>query len=171
MEQNIFKIKKDFLVPFLLIVALLGVLLLLSLYKGEAWEKAVLSISFIGALIVGIEAAKRQFAVTTEGIKIKKFFSEKNIKWTEISHLAVLVLNKKAFFLLTTNKGFYFFSNMFENHALLIRSVVNKLPEEKVEIEIKNYLDHPVERRSLTVICWLTVLIIIAFIILKVLSI
>jgi lysylphosphatidylglycerol synthetase-like protein (DUF2156 family) len=170
MEQNVFKIKKAFLVPFFLIVALLGVLLLLSLYKGQAWEKAVLSISFIGALIVGIEAAKREIAVTTEGLKIKKFFRIKNVNLKDVTHLAVVELNKKVYFLLTTTKGFYFFSNLYENHSLLIRSIVNMLDIEKVEIEVKNYLDHPVERRSLIVICWLTVLIIIVFIILKLLS-
>jgi len=36
-----------------------------------------------------------------------------------------------------------------------------------VEIEVKNYLDHPVERLSLIVMSWITVLIIIAVIILK----
>ena len=60
---------------------------------------------------------------------------------------------------------------MFENHALLIRYLVDKLGEEKVEIEVTNYLDHPVERRSLILMCWFVVLIIIAFIILKFLSI
>ena len=77
---------------------------------------------------------------------------------------------KKTYFLLTTTKGFYFFSNLFENHALLIRSIMDKLDDEKVEIEVRNYLDHPSERRSLIVICWLIVLIIIAFIVLKLLS-
>ena len=59
---------------------------------------------------------------------------------------------------------------MFENHSLLIRSIVDKLDIEKVEIEVRNYLEHPIERRSLIVICWLTVVIIMAFIILKLTS-
>jgi hypothetical protein len=170
MEQNIFKIKTAFLVPFVIIVALLGFLLLLSLFKGLTWEKIILAASFAGTLIVGIEAAKREIIVTEDGLKIKKFFRTKNFTWLEITHLAVVELNKKAYFLLTTTKGFYFFSNMFENHALLIRSIVDKMDAERVEIEVKNYLEHPIERRSLIVICWITVLIIIAFIILKLLS-
>lgn len=170
MEQNVFKIKKAFLVPFFLIIALLGVLLLLSLFKGQMWEKIILSMSFAGAIMIGIEAAKRVIILNQDGLKLKKFFHIKNVIWQDITHLAVVELNKKVFFLLTTTKGFYFFSNLFENHALLIRSIVNKIDIEKIEIEVKNYLDHPVERRSLIVICWLTVLIIIAFIILKLLS-
>jgi len=171
MEQNIFKIKRAFLVPFIAIVALLCLLLILSLFQGQTWEKIILAVSFAGTLLVGIEAAKREIIVTKDGLKIKKFFRTKDFTWPEITHLAVVDLSNKAYFLLTTTKGFYFFSNMLENHSLLIRSIMDKLDNEKVEIEVRNYLEHPVERRSLIVICWLTVLIIIAFIVLKLLSI
>jgi hypothetical protein len=170
MEQSTYKIKRAFLVPFIIIVALLGLLLLLSLFKGQSWEKIILGVSFAGALLVGIEASKREITVNKNGLKIKKFFRIKDITWPDFTHLAVVDLNKKAYFLLTTTKGFYYFSNMFEKHALLIRSIVDKLDVEKVEIEVKNYLEHPIERRSLIVICWLAVLIITAFIILKLLS-
>jgi len=170
MEQSVFKIKKAFLVPFIILVCLLGLLLLFSLLKGQPWEKIILGISFIGTLFVGIEAVKREITLTKDGLKIKKFSRIKNITWPDVTHLAIVELNKKAYFLLTTTKGFYFFSNMIENHALLIRLIVDKLDSEKVEIEVKNYLEHPRERCSLLVICWITVLIIIAFIILKILS-
>jgi hypothetical protein len=170
MDQNIFKIKRAFIVPFIAIVALLCLLLILSLFKGQTWEKIVLAVSFAGTLLVGIEAAKREIIVTKDDLKIKKFFRTKNFTWPEITHLGIVNLNKKVYFLLTTTKGFYYFSNMFENHALLIRSIMDKLDNEKVEIEVNNYLEHPVERRSLIVICWVTVLIIIAFIVVKLLS-
>ena len=96
-----------------------------------------------------------------------KFFRTKEFVWTEITHLDVVNLRNKVYFLLTTTKGFYFFSNLLENHALLIRSLVDKLGNERVETEVKNYLDHPVERRSLIVMCWFAVLFSTAFIILK----
>ena len=84
--------------------------------------------------------------------------------------ISLVVVNRKIYFLLTTTKGFHFFSNMFENHALLIRSIVDKLDIEKVEVEVRNYLENPVERRSLIVICWVSVVIIAAFIVLKLLT-
>jgi len=170
MEQSIFKIKKAFLVPFTLLIVLLGLLLLLSLLKGQAWEKIILGISFAGTLLVGTEAVNREIAVTPNGLKIKKFFRVKHVTWPDMTHLAIVELNKKAYFLLTTTKGFYFFSNMFDKHALLLRSIVDKLDIEKVEQEVRNYLEQPSERPSLVVICWMAVCIFIAFIILKLLS-
>ena len=170
MAQNVFKIRRAFLVPFITIVVLLLLLFLLSLFRGQMWEKIVLAVSFTSTLLIAIEATRRKIVVTDEGLKIEKFFLTKEFVWTEITHLAVVDLHNKVYFLLTTTKGFYFFSNLLENHALLIRSLVDKLGNERVETEVKNYLDHPVKRRSLIVMCWFAVLISIAFIILKLLS-
>ena len=170
MEQNVFKIKRAFLVPFNTIVVLLFLLFLLSLFRGQMWEKIVLAVCFASTLLIAIEATRRKIILTDEGLKIEKFFRTKEFVWTEITHLEVVNLRNKIYFLLTTTKGFYFFSNLLENHALLIRSLVDKLCSERVETEVKNYLDHPVERRSLIVMCWFAVLISTAFIILKLIS-
>jgi hypothetical protein len=170
MEQNVFKIKKAFLLPFMAIIVLLCLLLGLSLYKGQSWERIILAVAFIGTLLVGIESAQRKISITKDGLTVKKFFRLKNITWPEITHFGLVVLNQKAYFLLTTTRGFYFFSNMYENHALLIRAIMDKLEPEKVEIEAHNYLEHPVERRFLTALCWVTVFIIIAFIAVKLFS-
>jgi len=170
MEQNIFKIKKAFIVPFITIAVLLFVLMILAFLNGQPWEKIVLVFSFAGTLIVGIEAAKREIIVTQDALSIRKFFRQKDIRWSDITQLAVVALNKKVYFLLTTTGGFYFFSNMYENHSLLIRSIVDKLDIERVEVEVKDYLEHPLERRSLIVISWMTVLIVAAFIFLKLFS-
>jgi lysylphosphatidylglycerol synthetase-like protein (DUF2156 family) len=169
MAQNVFKIKRAFLIPFITIVVLLLLLFLLSLFRGQMWEKIVLAGFFTSTLLIAIEATRRKIILTDEGLKIEKFFRTKEFVWTEITHLEVVNLRNKIYFLLTTTKGFYFFSNLLENHALLIRSLVDKLDNERVETEVKNYLDHPVERRSLIVMCWFAVLISTAFIILKLL--
>ena len=170
MAKNIFKTKRAFLVPFITIVVLLFLLFLLSLFRGQMWEKIVLALSFAFTLFIAIEAIRRKIVVTDEGLKIEKFFRTKEFVWTEITHLEIVSLRNKIYFLLTTIKGFYFFSNLLENHALLIRSLVDKLDDERVETEVKNYLDHPMERRSLIVVCWFAVFISIAFIILKLAS-
>lgn len=156
--------------PFITIVVLLFLLFLISLFRGQLWEKIILTVSFASTLLIAIEATRRKIVLTDEGLEIKKFFRTNEFVWTEITHLEVVNLNNKIYFLLTTTKGFYFFSNLLENHALLIRSLVDKLGNERVETEINNYLVHPMERRSLIVMCWFAVLISASFIILKLAS-
>jgi len=167
MAQNIFKVRRAFLIPLTAVIVLLFLLLVVSLFRGQMWERIVLAVFFISSLFICIETARRKIVVNEEGLQLEKFFRIKIFFWREITHLGVVELRHKAYFLLTTTKGFYFFSNILENHSLLVRSLVDKLGAEKVEIEVKNYLDHPVERLSLIVMSWIAVLIIIAVIILK----
>ncbi len=167
MAQNTFKVRWAFLIPLMAIIVLLFLLLGVSLFRGQMWERIILAGFFISSLLIGIETARRKIVITEEGLQLEKFFRSKNIFWQEITHLGVVELRNKAYFLLTTTKGFYFFSNILGNHSLLVRSLADKLGVEKVEIEVKKYLDHPVERLSLIVMSWIAVLIIIAVIILK----
>jgi hypothetical protein len=168
MNENIYKIRRAFLVPLISIVVLLFFLFLISLIHSQKWEIIVVAILFLGTLAAGLDMVKREIVVSDQGLKIKNVFRCKEFTWAEITSLGVVVLKKKVYFLLTTTKGFYFFSNLLENHSLLVRSLAGKLAEEKVDAEVKNYLDHPLERFSLMVMSWIAVGIIVGVIILKV---
>jgi hypothetical protein len=167
--QYIYKIKRSFLIPFSVIIVLLFLLFILSLINGQAWEKIILAILSVSSLAIGVEAARRQIAVNEHGLKVKKYFREKYFTWPEITHLAVVVMKNKVYFILTTIKGFYIFSNLLENHAALIRIILDKLGLEKVEVEALNYLEHPIERFSLIVMSWIAVIVMSIIIILKLL--
>jgi hypothetical protein len=166
--QDIYKIKRAFIIPLITIVTLLFLLFLISIFKGQMWENIILFLMFFISLLVGIETFRREIIINNNELTIKKFFRSKKFTWTEITQLAVVALRKKVYFLLTTTKGFYIFSNLYENHPLLISALVNRLGDEKVEIEVKNYLNNPVERLSLIVMSWIAVLVIGAIVILKV---
>ena len=168
MSETVYKVRRAFLIPLIAIVVLLFLLFLISLFNRQSWEIIVLAIIFFGSLFAGVYMVKKEIVVNDQGLKIKKVFSGKEFGWTEITHLGVVVLKKKVYFLLTTTKGFYIFSNLIENHALLVRSLIDRLGEEKVEVEVKKYLDHPLERLALIVMSWVAVVVIVATIILRV---
>jgi hypothetical protein len=169
MNENVYKIRRAFLIPLSSIGVLLFLLFLISLSNHrQGWEIIVLAVLFFASLSAGVYLAKKEIVVNDQGLKIKNIFRCKEFEWTEITHLGVVVLKKKIYFLLTTTKGFYIFSNLLENHALLVRSLMDRLGEEKVEVEVNKYLDCPVERLAPIVMSWVAVGIIIGVIILKV---
>ncbi len=168
--NQVYKIKKSFLTPFGIAVALLFVVLVFSLLSGPAWEKILVAVLFVVSGAVALESAKRTFTFSDDGLSICKFFRTKHFTWAEITHLGVVVLKKKVYFLLTTTKGLYILSNMLQDHVLLIRSVADKLGDEKVEPEVNNYLDHPIERTSMVVMIWVAVVILIAILITKLIT-
>ena len=148
-------------------VALLFVLLALSLFSGQPWEKILLAVLSIITLAIVVEASEREFALSENGLRIRKFFRTKNFTWLEITHLGIVIMRNKAYFLLTTTKGFYLFSNLLQDHTLLIRNLADKLGDEKVEAEVRNYLDAPIERTSLIVLTWIALVMIVAIILTK----
>jgi hypothetical protein len=168
MSETVYKTKRSFVIPLIAIVVLLFLLFLISLYNGRPWEIIILAVLFIVSLGWSVETAKREIVITDQGLTLKRFFRRKDFVWAEITQLAVITIKKNVYFLLTTTRGFYIFSNLLGNHVLLIRSLVDRLGEEKVEVEVKNYLDQPVERFSLIVMSWLAVVIIAGIIMLKV---
>lgn len=168
MNENIYRIRRAFLMPLIAVAVLLFLLFLISLFNRQSLEIIVLAILFFTSGAAGLYMVKKEIIVNDQGLKIRNIFRCKEFGWTEITHLAVVVLKKKVYFLLTTTKGFYIFSNLLENHASLVRTLMDKLGEEKVELEIKKYLDHPVERLALIVMSWFAVGVIIAMIILRV---
>ena len=148
-------------------VALLFVLWALSLLSGQTWEKIILAVLCVTTLVIAIESYEREVTASEDGLRIKKFFRIKNFTWAEITHLGVVIMRNKAYFLLTTTKGFYMFSNLIQDHTRLIRHLAEKLGDEKVEVEIKNYLENPIERTSLIVLTWIALMIIVAIILTK----
>ncbi|MBP7342796.1 MAG: hypothetical protein PHG54_00315 [Smithellaceae bacterium] len=170
MADQIYKIKKSFRLPFTAAVVLLLVLFIISCVSGETWEKILLGVLFVVTLIIAVEASEREFAAGETGLRIKKFFRTKTFTWTEITHLGVVILRNKAYFLLTTTKGFYIFSNLLQDHTRLIRHLTEKLEAERVEVEVKNYLEAPIERASLMVLTWIAVGIIVAIILTKLIN-
>jgi len=165
--NQVYKIKKQFIVPFMIAVALLFVLWALSLLSGQTWEKIILAVLCVTTLVIAIESYEREVTACEDGLRIKKFFRIKNFTWTEITHLGIVIMRNKAYFLLTTTKGFYMFSNLIQDHTRLIRHLAEKLGDEKVEVEIKNYLENPIERTSLIVLTWIALMIIVAIILTK----
>jgi hypothetical protein len=165
--SQVYKIKKAFLVPFIIVVVLLLALLALSLFRGQSWEQILIAVLCVITLVIAVEALEREVTVSEDGLRIKKFFRAKYFAWAEITHLGVVIMRNKAYFLLTTTRGFYMLSNLLQDHTLLIRHLADKLGDEKVEAEVKSYLADPIERTSLIVLTWIALIIIIAIILTK----
>ena len=112
MPEVIFKTKRSFLIPLIAIVVLLLLLLLISFYKGPTGETIILALLFIIPLLIAIEAVKREIILGDKGLIIRKFLRCKEFDFSQITHLAVIALKKNVYFLLTTTKGSYIFSNL-----------------------------------------------------------
>lgn len=171
MTSQVFKIRRDILIPFGICAGLLICLLFLALViKGSALERIALAAINIITVALFLIAKNRRITMTDRGILIKKYFQTKEIFREDISHVGSVILRKRVYLLLTTIKGFYILSNAYENFAVLIQNLVERIDPEKVEEEVCAQGQNPFKNRADVISLWLAVVIIFGMIILKVSS-
>jgi hypothetical protein len=168
MNQQVFRIRNHFLVPLAIDVLLLLILLLLSVfYKGSSTERMVLAVIFVPAVLIFLESYSRRVTTDDNGIAIRKFLREKNFQWQEITHVGLLVMRSKAYFLLTTTKGFYVLSNAYEKHEEMIRHLSDHLDGEKVDENVREQVAAPMRNLSDVVGAWIALIVLAGIIAVK----
>jgi hypothetical protein len=168
MYQNIYRIRRSFLIPFSIDVFLLFFLLLLSLFlKGSYLERTVLIVIFVSVLYVYIESLYRKVQTGDQGIMIRKVLREKELRWEDVTHVGALILRKKSYLLLTTIRGFYILSNAYEKYSTLLGDIISHVDKEKVEEEVRKQHEHPVKNISDIVMTWFTALVLLGIITIK----
>ena len=168
MYQNVYRIRRSFLVPFFVDFILLFFLLLLSYFLGGSnLERILLTVIFIPVLYVLFESSFRMVQTGDQGIMIRKFMRKKELRWEDITHIGALILRKRIYLLLTTVKGFYILSNAYEKFSALVSDLVGHMDNEKVEEEVKRQMEHPAKNMSDIIMTWFTAMVLAGIIIIK----
>ncbi|MBW2649038.1 MAG: PH domain-containing protein [Deltaproteobacteria bacterium] len=169
MKKNTYKTRVAFLLPIFLDSLFLLVLLVISIFdRGVSSEPVVLSIIFIPALYIFLGSARRRTTIGDDGIRIRKLFRKKQLRWEDITNVDVMTLHKKVYLLLTTTRGFYALANSHGDFTSLVKDVVRYVDQKKVEEGVRNVIDHPVKRMSDIVSAWIAFVILLGAIVLKV---
>jgi hypothetical protein len=64
------------------------------------------------------------------------------------------MMRTKVYAVLTTTKGFHVLSNSYEDFYGLLRHIVDHVEKERVEKEVLNLLENPVENRTNILSAW-----------------
>ena len=168
MYQKTYKIKKAFLIALSADVILLFLLRLLTLFlKGSAVEKVVLAVIFISVLLVFFELMSRKVLTGDQGILLRKYLRERNPLWEDITQVGTVVMRKRVYILLTTVKGFHILTNAYGKFPDLLQGIASHVDKEKVDEEVRNLLEHPLEKISDTISAWFAAAVLFIIIILK----
>lgn len=168
MLPETFRIRKAIVIPLAVAVFSLAALLLFSLSSPSLpGERLVLTIIFLVVLYLFLEVFSRTVSLRTDEVEIKKFLRKKNLAWNDITHLGFVVINKKAYALLTTTKGFHILSNNYEKFPDLLYQMRGRLAEERVEEEIASLIERPMKNDKPVLSAWFMAMTIIAVISLR----
>lgn len=169
--EKIFKIKRALAVPLALDAVLCLILLLITIFtKGSSLEIWILSIGLLPLVFVSLELFNREVGTDDSGLKIKKTLRTKELFWSDITHVGVLAVKKKIYLVLTTTKGFHVVSNAYDNFSGLIREVMNRVEKDKIEDNVAELVEHPINRVSDIVLSWVAAVVIAGIIFIKLLG-
>ena len=172
MNSQRYTIKKSFLALLGTVTCLLGILLGLSLYYGPSPAELIV-LGVISCALAGVLLECRNRSVTTgpEGIVIRKFMKSKEIPWDMIHQVGMMNVRRKRYLILTTGRGFHFFSASYGNFAELVRNVANNVSPELVDEAVREYMEDPEESRGHLASVSLAVILVLALIAMKILRI
>ena len=78
-----------------------------------------------------------------------------------------MVMRSKAYFLLTTTKGYYVLSNAYEKYEDMIRHISNHLDSEKVEENVPAQIAAPMKNVSDFVGAWIALIVLTGIVVIK----
>jgi hypothetical protein len=155
MATSVYRIRQVLRVPFVLDSILLLILILLSFFvRGSTPERILLTVVFIPLLYLCLEANTRRVETQGETLRLKRLFRTKELNWSDITDVGVVMMRTKVYAVLTTTKGFHVLSNSYENFYGLLKSIVDHVEKERIEKEVLNLLESPVENRTNIFSAW-----------------
>ncbi len=171
MSERIYTINRALALPLALnAVLLLIVIGITFIRQGTAIERYLLFAAFLPMAVIAGESWMRSITVSDAGVAIRKFFKVRSFNWTEITHVGVLAVRKKVYLVLTTTKGFYVLSNAYGGFRELAQTISGRVDAERVEEEVKTVLEQPVENRSTIIAAWLSAILLMGVVALKITS-
>jgi hypothetical protein len=135
-EPKVYKIRGSLLLPLAVIVLCLLALSISAWVTTAGWgERIFLTILTAAAGFFLVERRTRHLVITPEGLTVAKFFRKKQVGWDEITELSALTLGRKQYLILTTIKGFLFFSNSWAGLFRLAQEISSQLDPQRIDRE------------------------------------
>ncbi len=171
MSTRIYTINRALVLPLALDALLLLVVLVLTfIRRGAAVEKFILLAALLPMAVIAGESALRKVMVSDSGLALTKFFKQRALNWTDITHVGALAVRKKVYLVLTTTKGFHVLSNAYGQFGDLVRDVMDHVEAERIEEGAKPILEGSVENRSNIFAAWLCAVLLIGVAAMKISS-
>ena len=158
MESSPYTIRKSFLLPLGLVVLLSFILLFSALFLQLPTAKIIiLSLFLLPGCIIFAESISRKVYVAEDAVEVSKLFRSKRLNYAELTAIDTIQLRKRAFVSLSSENDFMILSNSYNHFGLLLKQLLENVPENVVSDEIRRLADTPPKKCSDVFSAWLAV--------------
>jgi len=157
--QAVFVIRRSFLIPLGLLVAMTLALLVICVVQDQPTAKVVILVGLMLPLTaLFIESAGRRINIDRERIRAVRPFRDKQIACTEVTALEAVKVRKRVFLTLVAGEDEYLIiSNAYAHFPQLVRQLAAVVPETALTAETRELLDAPPVRQTDVFAVWLAV--------------
>jgi len=157
-SEQTFCIRRTFLLPLGLLLALAVALCVVCLVQGQPLAKVlILAAIILPVAILFLESASRRALLTGDGVTVFKLLRSKVLKYGEITAVETVMVRKRVFLTLCAGDDFVILSNAYADFPGLVRALLARVPAAAISAETKAMAAAPPVKSTDIVSCWLAV--------------
>jgi hypothetical protein len=159
-QQKTFVIRRSFVVPMGLLVALTVALLVVCLLQGQPLAKAIILAGLITPLaILFVESAFRRLVIDTREVTAFRPFRKRRMRFAEVTSLETVRVRSRVFLTLVAgDDDFLIISNSYGDFPNLLDSLIESVPPETVTDETRQLAKQPPLRQADVFTAWFAVI-------------
>jgi len=159
-QQKTFVIRRSFVVPMGLLVALTLALLVVCLLQGQPLAKVIILAGLITPLaILFVESAFRRVVIDATEVTAFRPFRQRRMRFADVTSLETVRVRSRVFMTLAAgDDDFLIISNSYGDFAVLLDSLIESVPAGAVTDETRQLAKQPPVRQADVFTAWFAVL-------------
>ena len=158
-QQKTFVIRRSFVVPIGLLVALTLALLVVCLLQGQPLAKVIILAGLIAPLaILFVESAFRRVVIDATEVTACRPFRQRRMRFADVTSLETVRVRSRVFMTLAAGDDeFLIISNSYGDFPALLDSLIESVPAAAVTDETRQLATQPPLRQADVFTAWFAV--------------
>lgn len=158
-QERTFVIRRAFVVPMGLLIALTITLLVVCVIQGQPVAKAViLAVMIVPLAVLFVESAVRRIVVAHDRVTAFRPFRQRQVLFADVTSLETVQVRSRVFMTLVAGPDdFLIISNSYADFPTLVASLVAAVPDDTVTEETRAMAKQPPLRHADIFTVWFAV--------------
>ena len=159
-QPRTFVIRRAFVVPMGLLIALTVALLVVCLVQGQSITKVIVLAGLIMPLaVLFVESARRCLVIDAEAVTAYRLFRQRRISFADVTGLETVRVRNRVFLTLAAgDDDFLIISNSYGDFPALLSCLIESVPQETVTDETAQLAKQPPIRQADVFTAWFAVI-------------
>ncbi len=159
-QVRTFIIRRAFVVPMGLLIALTLTLLVVCIIQGQPLAKAIiLAVLIVPLAVLFVESAFRRIVVDQAAVTAFRPFRQRQILFADVTGLETVQVRSRVFMTLMAGPDdFLIISNSYADFPALVRALVAAVPEGTVTEETQKLAEQPTLRHADIFTVWFAII-------------